>query len=54
MLVETPADKSVYQEAFALPTDCVTSRLMFLEAQQVDLLVCGAVSRSSQYAIESR
>ncbi len=48
------AEQSViqYQKVFDLPVDSPINKLTFLISQNVDLLICGAISRSLQFAIE--
>ncbi|WED23816.1 NifB/NifX family molybdenum-iron cluster-binding protein [Vibrio sp. JC009] len=54
LLVESDQNQVVRQETFALPVDSVMEKLAFLENQNVDLLVCGAISRSLQCAVEAQ
>jgi predicted Fe-Mo cluster-binding NifX family protein len=38
-------DGGVDGESVAMPTDCPQSKLAFLKERQVDVLICGAISR---------
>ncbi|PJC86720.1 hypothetical protein CSW98_06930 [Vibrio sp. HA2012] len=52
LLLEAEQKEILHQKVFDLPVDSAMNKLTFLSAQKVDLLICGAISRSLQYAIE--
>lgn len=54
LLVESDSKGAVHKENLALPVGCVMDKLTFLDNQKVELLVCGAISRSLQCAVEAR
>lgn len=54
LIVESEHSGLTYRETFALPVDSVLDKLAFLEQQNVDLLVCGAISLPLQCAVEAR
>ena len=52
LLLEADQKEVLQQQVLDLPVDSVADKLTFLSTQKVDLLVCGAISRSLQFAIE--
>ncbi len=50
LLIETDLEKS---ESVIMPADCPQSKLAFLKERQIDVLICGAISRRvREYAEE--
>ena len=54
LLVEANQDEVSRREVLALPMDSAIDKLEFLSAEKVDVLVCGAISRPIQSAVEAR
>lgn len=52
LLLEAEQSVILNQKVFDLPVDSPINKLTFLISQNVDLLICGAISRSLQLAIE--
>lgn len=52
LLLEVEQRVIQHQQVFDLPVDSAMNKLTFLISQNVDLLICGAISRSLQLAIE--
>jgi len=52
LLLEVEQRVIQHQQVFDLPVDSAINKLTFLISQNVDLLICGAISRSLQLAIE--
>ncbi len=54
LLLEAEQKKILHQEVLALPMSSAVDKLTFLSHEKVDLLVCGAITRSLQCAVEAR
>lgn len=53
LLLEADQKEILHQEVLALPMNSAVDKLMFLSVEKVDVLVCGAISRSLQCAVEA-
>ncbi|MGC9421914.1 MULTISPECIES: NifB/NifX family molybdenum-iron cluster-binding protein [Vibrio] len=54
LLLEAQQSVIQQQQVVDLPVDSAINKLTFLVSQKVDLLICGAISRSLQLAIEEQ
>lgn len=52
LLLEAEYQEILHQQIFDLPVGPVVNKLTFLSEQKIDLLICGAISRSLQFAVE--
>jgi len=53
LIFETEPEGESREESMAMPTDSPKSKLTFLKARQIDVLICGAISRRVREQVEA-